>query len=91
VLVTAHHHVADLLQDLKRVSSKWIKTQDASLSLFQWQQGYGAFSISTSQISRVKTYINNQQEHHRKIDFQEEFLWLLEKHGVEYDPRYIWD
>jgi len=83
--------VADLLQDLKRVSSKWIKTQDGSSSLFQWQQGYGAFSISTNQIPRVKTYINNQQAHHRKVDFQEEFLWLLKKHGVEYDPRYIWD
>jgi hypothetical protein len=65
--------IADLLQDLKRVSSKWIKTQDESLSLFQWQQGYGAFSISTNQIPRVKTYINNQQEHHRKIVFQENF------------------
>ena len=83
--------VADLVQDVKRISSKWIKSQNESLTLFQWQPGYGAFSIGTNQIPRVKKYIDNQQEHHCKIDFQEEVLWLLEKHGVEHDPRYLWD
>ncbi len=56
---------------------------------FGWQEGYGAFSVSASQMSRTIAYINNQKEHHRKRTFEEEFIELLDKHGVEYDRRYV--
>ncbi len=59
--------------------------------LFQWQQGYAAFSVSESNRDKVITYILNQAEHHRRQRFQEELLGLLERHGIEYDPRYLWD
>jgi len=67
------------------------KKQEGASVLFQWQGGYGAFPISTNQIKTVRTYIENQQTHHQVVDFQEEFLWLLKKHGVDYDARYLWD
>jgi len=57
---------------------------------FEWQDGYGAFTVSTSQVSEVIDYIKNQREHHRKKTFQEEYLELLQKHGVDYDERYLW-
>ena len=60
-------------------------------SAFAWQLGYGAFSVSTSNVPEVVEYIRNQEEHHRKFNYQEEFLALLRKHGVEYDERYVWD
>jgi len=56
---------------------------------FQWQEGYGAFSVSSSQVPKTIAYINNQKEHHRKKSFKEEFLDLLNKHGIEYDSRYV--
>jgi hypothetical protein len=56
---------------------------------FEWQEGYGAFSVSASQVPKTIAYINNQKEHHRKKTFQEEFLELLTKHGIEYDQRYV--
>jgi putative transposase len=58
---------------------------------FQWQGGYGAFSVSQSLSATVQGYIERQEEHHRKFDFQTEFRKLLEAHGVEYDERYVWD
>ena len=83
--------IAQMMEDLKKASSKWIKKQDVASSLFQWQAGYGAFSISTNQIKKVLQYIENQQAHHQMVDFREEFIWLCEKHGVTYDQRYLWD
>ena len=59
------------------------------LRKFEWQEGYGAFSVSHSQLKKTIAYINNQKEHHRKRTFKEEFVQLLDKHGVEFDPRYI--
>jgi hypothetical protein len=59
--------------------------------LFTWQEEYGAFSVSVSQCDNIIAYIKNQQEHHRKMTFQEEFLALLKKHRIEYDPAYLWD
>jgi hypothetical protein len=58
---------------------------------FAWQSGYGAFTVSQSQIERVQRYIANQQKHHQRVSFKEEFIALLEAHGVEYDERYLWD
>jgi hypothetical protein len=59
--------------------------------LFGWQEKYGAFSVSVSQLDNIIQYIKGQVEHHRKMTFQEEFVSLLKKHGIEYDERYLWD
>jgi hypothetical protein len=77
--------------ETKRNSSKWIKTKDDEYSDFSWQRGYGAFSVSHSQIRRVQKYINNQEQHHKKISFKEEYLEFLRKHEQEFDERYLWD
>jgi REP element-mobilizing transposase RayT len=83
--------VADLLQHLKGDSSHWIKTHDASLAEFAWQNGYGAFSVSPGHLDALQHYIANQEEHHRKESFQDEFRRILHKYGVEFDERYVWD
>jgi REP element-mobilizing transposase RayT len=83
--------LADVVEQLKKGSSKWIKTKGKALAGFYWQAGYGAFSVSQSQVSVVRNYIVNQEKHHRKMTFQEEFRALLKKHDIEYDERYVWD
>ncbi len=83
--------VSDFIRDLKRDSSKWIKTKDADLRQFDWQDGYGAFSISPSHVEQLRAYIADQEEHHRHETFQDEFRRLLTKYGVEFDERYVWD
>ena len=83
--------VADLLRDLKRDSSKWIKAENARLPDFHWQHGYGAFSISPSHVDSLQDYIRNQEEHHRRESFQDEFRRLCAKYGLEIDERYVWD
>jgi putative transposase len=81
---------AKAMQLIKGGSSKWIHDEFPALQEFAWQEGYGAFSIGISQIDDTKRYIVNQAEHHRKVSYQEEFIAFLERHGIEYDPRYIW-
>jgi len=83
--------LADVISDVKRVSSKWVKTKGDPFALFQWQSGYGAFSVSHSNIALVREYVEHQQEHHRTMTFQQELRALLKKHGVEFDERYIWE
>ncbi|NOY40862.1 MAG: IS200/IS605 family transposase [Planctomycetes bacterium] len=83
--------IADLIRDLKRDSSKWVKAEQPRLAEFHWQQGYGAFSISPSHVEDLKLYIANQEEHHRQETFQEEFRRLCKKYGMEIDERYVWD
>lgn len=83
--------VAKMLQLIKGKSSKWIHDTFPEHQTFGWQEGYGAFSIGGSQIEATKTYIANQREHHRERTFQQEFVAFLEKHGIAYDPRYLWD
>lgn len=80
---------AKAVQLIKGGSSKWIHDAFAKYKKFQWQEGYGAFSVSASQASRTIAYIKNQKEHHRNRTFEEEFLELLDKHGVQYDRRYV--
>jgi len=80
-----------LIGELKRESSKWIKTQSADASAFYWQGGYGAFSISPSHVPDLTRYIANQQEHHQKETFQDEFRRLCQKYALEIDERYVWD
>lgn len=93
ILFLLHRTVAlsSLVGDVKSSSSKWLKTQSAGLANFAWQAGFGAFSVSESQVPSVRSYIENQEEHHRKVSFQDELRSFLEKHGVEYDERYLWD
>lgn len=82
--------LSKLLQDLKSNSSKWIKTKGENYQNFFWQDGYGAFSVNPSEVEIVVNYIANQQEHHRKKNFQDEFRVFLEKYEVEFDERYVW-
>ena len=85
----ATHRLADVLKEIKASSSKWVHEEMAK-PLFSWQEGYGAFTVSASQIAVVKKYINNQEEHHRKKTFQEEYVEFLRASGVEYDEEYLW-
>lgn len=83
--------IAEVVEEIKKRSSRWIKTKGEEFSLFQWQSGYGAFSVSESNAETVKNYVSNQKEHHRKYNFQTEYRGLLQKHKVEYDEIYVWD
>ena len=82
---------AEWVKELKRVSNLWLKEQGRTYADFQWQGGYAAFSVSPSNIERVKRYITKQDEHHRNLNFQDELRALLRKHNVEWDERYVWD
>jgi REP element-mobilizing transposase RayT len=83
---------SDLLENIKKKSSKWIKEIDRTrYGKFAWQRGYGAFSVSSSKLDGVVDYVVNQEEHHRKQTFQDEYRRLLAKHGIEYDETYVWD
>ena len=79
------------IEEIKRNSSRWIKTKAVDYEKFAWQNGYGAFSVSRSRFDSVKRYIAGQKEHHQAVAFKEEFLAFLEKYGVTYDPEYLWD
>lgn len=81
--------ISDLMQDIKGNSSKWINEKRYVKGRFSWQEGYGAFSYSRSDVSRVIQYINDQLIHHRKKDFDHEYKELLDEFGIEYDERYI--
>jgi hypothetical protein len=80
-----------VVEDAKKSSSKWLKTQSPDLASFAWQAGYGAFSVSESAVETVTRYIDTQAEHHRKVTFQDEFRAFLTKHNLEYDERYLWE
>ncbi len=88
--ISATTSIADLLRTIKTNSSKWIHENYANMKGFAWQTKYGGFSVSRSNKDSVRRYIENQEEHHRKKTFEEEFRELLEKHGVEFDERYLW-
>jgi REP element-mobilizing transposase RayT len=85
----ASHTLADVLRDIKSASSHWVHEAIGARG-FAWQDGYGAFTVSASQIERVKSYIARQEEHHRQKSFQEEYVEFLKQSGVEYDERYLW-
>lgn len=82
--------ISDMANALKSNSSRWIHDEIDGMKVFTWQEGYGAFSVSRSNEESVANYIKRQKEHHRKRDFKTEFLELLNRHGIEYDPQYIW-
>lgn len=81
--------IAESMQRIKGASSKWVHDEFPGRRDFAWQEGYGAFSVGVSQLSATKRYIDNQRDHHAKQTFEEEYLAFLEKHGIEYDERYV--
>lgn len=87
--IKSSHRLDYFLRDLKADSSEWIHREIGKPS-FAWQKGYGAFSVSPSNLRAVRKYIANQEAHHRRYSFQEEYLKMLESSGVEFDDRYLW-
>jgi REP element-mobilizing transposase RayT len=83
--------LAEWIKEVKRITSTWVKTLGPRFREFQWQAGYGGFSVSQSQTDELIRYIQEQSQHHQKFDFQTEFRLLLERHGLAYDERYVWD
>ena len=83
--------VSKMIGLLKKDSSKWLKLKGNDFKNFHWQNGYGVFSVSHLKVNSVKKYIENQQEHHKKKSFKEEYLEFLKEYTLEYDERYIWD
>ena len=91
-LLSKNHPLSDVVQAVKKDSSKWMKTaQGTGNRDFQWQRGYAGFSVSQSNIEDVKRYIQNQVEHHRKMSFQDELRIMFRQHGIDFDERYVWD
>jgi REP element-mobilizing transposase RayT len=80
---------AEMIKELKRGSSLWLKTKSTDMQDFAWQGGYGIFSVGFSQIGAVRDYIASQEEHHRKVSFQDEFRRLLQRYEIEFDERYL--
>lgn len=89
--LSRNYSISKVVGEMKRSSSKWIKTKGAALGKFSWQNGYGAFSVSQSQVDSVRKYIASQEEHHKKKTFQEEYRDFLKKYEIEYEERYVWD
>ena len=83
--------VADLVEEIKTGSSRWIKTKGHEFRNFHWQRGYGAFSIGQSNVSALKRYIGNQKTHHRRVTFQDEYRNFLKRYEIGFDERYVWD
>ena len=82
--------LSSLMEEVKKSSSKWIKTKSPTLRTFGWQDGYGAFTIGQSQVEALQNYIAGQKERHKKLSFEQELVALLKKYNVQYDERYIW-
>lgn len=85
------HSIASVVKEVKRTSSGWIKTTSRKMSKFYWQGGYAAFSVSQSNLTDVIRYIENQEEHHKRVTFQDEYRTFLKAYGIEFDERYVWD
>lgn len=85
------HALSDMMRELKANSTGWIHQNFPAKRAFAWQLGYGVFSVSQSNLGKVKEYIEGQEEHHKLHTFQEEYLSMLKKHGIKYDEKYLWD
>ncbi len=85
------HAPSDVVGQLKRGSSAWLKTKGDAFAAFHWQNGYGAFSVSQSGVEEVREYIQRQHEHHRRVSFQDEFRAFLRRYEITFDERYVWD
>ena len=93
LLVKLHpsYAIADTLKLIKANSSRWINEKGMAKVRFEWQRGYGAFSVSQSQVAKVKHYIEHQAEHHKTLSFRDEYLAILTRHGIEFDARFVFD
>jgi len=85
------HPAKDFVEQVKRESSKFVKTLRPNLGKFYWQSGYGIFSVSPTHRESVVLYVNNQEEHHLKTSFQDEYRDFLNRYGIEFDEQYVWD
>ena len=83
--------IADWVKEVKRVSSVWFHERDGNTGPFEWQNGYGVFSVNHKDLDQIVAYIRGQEEHHRQASFQDELRRLYEEHGLEFDERYMWD
>jgi len=83
--------LAKLVEEIKRHSSRWIKTKGSYYQKFAWQGGYGGFSVSPSLHDKTKRYIQNQEKHHQKMNFKEEYLMFLKEYKVDYNEEYLWN
>jgi REP element-mobilizing transposase RayT len=83
--------LSDLMRDIKASSSKWINTNKYVMGKFQWQEGFGSFSVSQSQLDKVISYIDNQETHHQKLSFKQEYIGLLKSYKIEFDEKYVFD
>jgi REP element-mobilizing transposase RayT len=90
-VLSKNHALAKIVEEVKKGSSKWMKIDGTRNADFHWQAGYAAFSVSQSNLDAVKQYIKDQEEHHRKMTFQDELRALLRRHGIAFDERYVWD
>jgi len=89
-LLSKNHAPCEIVEKVKTGSSKWVKTQTSGPDSFQWQNGYGMFSVSQSNVASVRSYIAEQENHHRNVSFKEEFRNFLDKYEVQYDEEYVW-
>jgi putative transposase len=83
--------IASVVKEIKRTSSSWVKETSRRLSNFYWQGGYAAFSVSQSKVHEVVRYIENQEEHHKRVTFQDEYRAFLKAYSIDYDEQYVWD
>ena len=90
-MLSKNYALCKVLEEVKKGSSNWIKTQGEAFATFCWQNGYGAFSVSESQVECVRRHIEQQEEHHRTMTFQEEFRKFSGRHRLDLDERYVWD
>lgn len=84
------HKLSEVIQKIKGHSSKWINKQNNTTTKFQWQEGYGVFTVSASQKPLVIQYVKEQEKHHKKVTFKDELVMFLKRHHIEYDEKYIW-
>ncbi len=89
--LSKNHALMKIVEEVKKGSSKWMKTDGPRNQAFHWQNGYAAFSVSRSNVADVQRYIEKQEEHHRRMTFQEELRALFGRQGIEFDERYVWD
>ena len=89
--LSKNHPLKQIVEEVKKGSSKWMKNDGPRLPQFSWQAGYAAFSVSQSNVDAVRRYIEGQEEHHRKMSFQDELRALFKRHGIAFDEQYVWD
>jgi REP-associated tyrosine transposase len=89
--LSRNYSIANVVKEIKRTSSRWIKEISPRQAKFHWQNGYGAFSVSQSNLDEVIRYIEGQEEHHKRVTFQDEYRAFLKAYGIPYDERYVWD